>query len=228
MLILNLIIKPPNRDEYYIDVPDFPPVQKVNVKVGKNEVTSVFDKVNYNYHWRYMPLTIEELKGGISSNVRYNNIPVSITLQNTSMIVNKLIGEGEVITAGGYFAPKRWETDSGHDIEYLTIFRKLRDYCVAHAILFTDVGVSDTADVVLNKGGAEAQVMIYSTVSGLKELKISPNTKMFVLFIDEETRLNFMQKLYESYGKNAEVLKMGISYGYIKLLDAVDLSQLVF
>ena len=77
VVLLNLVLKPPNRDEYYIDVPEFPPSKKDQVKVQASDIVSVFDKVNYYYHWKYMPLTAEEVRSGIGNNIRINSMPDS-------------------------------------------------------------------------------------------------------------------------------------------------------
>ncbi|MDE1804630.1 MAG: hypothetical protein KGH59_02515, partial [Candidatus Micrarchaeota archaeon] len=228
VLLLNVIVKPPNRDEYFIDVPEFQQAKKVDVRVGKAEVESVFDKVNFYYHWKYMPLTLEEIKGGISTNIRYNNIPVSITTQNTATIMAKLILAGEVVNSGSFYAPKRWEAESGHDIEYLSVFRRIRDYCVGHAILFTDIGGNEDVDILLSKGGSQARIIIYSAISGSRMIGLSQEIKTYVVFADEEKMLSFSEKLYSSYGPQAELMKMGVSYGYIRLVSAEALDQIVF
>jgi len=228
VLILNLIIKPPNRDEYYIDVPEFQQVKKVNVKINRSEILNVFDKVNFLYHWKYMPLTLEEIKSGVSNNIRYNNIPVSITMQNAALIMSRLIVDGDIVSSGGYYAPKKWMSDSGYDVEYLSIFRRIRDYCVGHALLFTDVGASEAADITLSKSGAQTHIVIYSSLGTMRNIEVAPNFKTYVIFSDEEKMLGFTEKLYKSYGNQAEMLKIGISYGYIRLVDASNLDQIVF
>jgi len=228
VLILNLIIKPPNRDEYYIDVPEFQQAKKVNVKINRSEILNVFDKVNFLYHWKYMPLTLEEIKSGVSNNIRYNNIPVSITMQNAALIMSRLIVDGEIVSSGGYYAPKKWMSDSGYDVEYLSIFRRIRDYCVGHALLFTDVGASEAADITLSKSGAQTHIVIYSSLGTMRNIEVAPNFKTYVVFADEEKMLGFTEKLYKSYGNQAEMLKIGISYGYIRLVDANNLDQIVF
>ncbi len=228
VIALNLILKSPNRDEYYIDVPDFPPQKKSTVSVGKNDILAIFDKVNYYYHWRNMPLSIEEVKSGIDSNIRYNGMPIAVTVQNANLIMSNLIAQGEVEMAGGYYAPKKFIESSKHDIEYLAVFRKLRDYCISHAILFTEMDSSDIADAVISKSGVQAHVIIYSSISGMRSIRLVNGIKTFIVFIDEETKQSFLEKLYSSYGEEAEMLKIGISYSYIKLVSTNALDQLLF
>lgn len=228
IVILNIIVKPPNRDEYYIDVPEFQQAKKIDVKVNRNEVISVFDKVNFVYHWKYMPLTLEEIKSGISNNIRYNNIPVSITLQNVALVMSKLALDGDIVSSSGYYAPKRWTVESGYSAEYLATFRRIRDYSVGHAILFTDIGASDIADMILSKSGSQARVVIYTSDSKMRKIDASSDQKTYVVFTDEEKLLEFADKLYKSYGSASEMLKIGISYGYVRLIDATNLDQIVF
>ena len=228
VLIMNLIIKAPNKDEYYVDVPEFQQVKKVTVKVNRSEVLSVFDKVDFYYHWKYMPLTLEELKGGVGTNIRYNNIPVSITLQNALAIVSRLVLDGDVVASGNYYAPKKWVEESGYDIEYLSIFRRVRDYCVGHSMLFTEIGTSEKADITLSKSGVQVNALLYSSISGIRDIRASQEARTYIIFADQEKKLQFMERLYSSYGNQSEILKMGLSYGYIHLVDASELDQLIF
>ncbi len=227
IILLNIILQPPNRDDYYIDVPTLPPVKKTPVSIGADIVLGVFDKVNFYYRWRYMPLTAEEVKAGISNNVRVNNVPIAITLQNTVNVMSVLVAKGMLVTSMDYYAPKKWMDDSKHDIEYLVVFRKLRDYCVSHATLFTDLDTNATCDMQVTKSGSQSLVYIYSRGSKLKEMKVTDDSRIFVVFINEEARLAFMDRLYASYGEQAEVLKTGIAYSYIRLIDAEHLDQLI-
>ncbi len=226
IIMLNLLLKAPTRDEYYIDVEELPPVKKATFTASADQIISVFGKVNMMYRWRYMPLTAEEVKNGISSSIRYNNIPVSITLQNAEEVLSYLSEKGLVVSAQGYYAPKSWLPESKHDIEYLAIFRKLRDHCVAHAMLFSDLDESDIADMVITKGGLHAYVIIYSSVSGMKKIPLSATAKWYIVFINAETRMSFQEKLYTATGDEAEALKMGIYYSYIKLVDTEDLDAI--
>ena len=226
IILLNIILRPPTKDEYYIDVPEFQPTSKAKVKTSKESIINTFDSVNYYYHWKYMPLTAEEVKAGISTNIRDNSMPVSITQQNVLAILNKLLSQGLVVQVGDYYAPKSWISNSRHDIEYLVIFRELRDYFVSHATLFTDLDQSQIADIVVTKRGVQNLIMIYSSSSGMRKISVSPASRIFIIFLNEETRIDFMNKIYASYGDEAEILKMGISYSYIKLVDVSDLDQI--
>ena len=227
VVFLNVILKAPTQDDYFIDVPNFPATKKVKLKTDKNAITGIFDSVNYAYRWRYMPLTAEEVKNGVSSNIRYENVPIAITLQNTTAVLNKLASEGALVACGGYYAPVRWVADSHHDIEYLTIFRKLRDYCVQSAMLFTDLDADQHMDMIITKRGSQAHVIIYSAQSGMKDVALNNAYRIYIVFLSEIQKLDFMGRLYNSYGEDAELLKMGIEYSYIILIDTDNLDQLI-
>lgn len=227
VVLLNLILKPPNRDEYYIDVPVFPPSRREKTRVPKNTLLGVFDKVNYYHRWRYMPLTADEIKLGIGNNIRVNNVPISITMQNADSILATLQQGGDLESASGYYAPSTWVEASGHSIEYLTIFRKLRDYCVTHAILFTDLGSSDVADMLVTKDGKQMSIFIYTGTSPTRRITLSRDSRATIVFLNDESLRSFVDDLYESFGKEAEVLKLGIDYNYLRLVDSDNLDQLV-
>ena len=226
VIVLNRILVAPTVDEYYIDVPDFPPSKRPLINEPPEIVLNVFDIVNYYYHWMHMPLTAEEVKDGISNNVRYGNMPISITLQNTYTILNILVDRGLLVSVDEYYAPKKWIEDSGHDIEYLVAFRRLRDYCVANAILFTELDRSAAADVVITSKGVQSLVFIYSGNMEMKDLRFGYKERIFILFLDDESKMEFLDKLYDSYGEGAEMLKMGIGYGAIHLVDTYSLNEL--
>ena len=79
--------------------------------------------------------------------------------------------------------------------------------------------------IVTNKG-AQNYVTIYSDSPMLSEMEIGSRTKSFIVFIDDEARLRFLDRLYMSYGSNAETLKMAIDYGNVKLIESSDLDEL--
>lgn len=228
IVLLNLLLKPPNRDEYYIDVPDFPPGSREKVKVQRNAVLGIFDKVNYYHGWKYMPLTLDETKLGIANNIRSGNMPVSVTSRNLEMVLASLEQSGEVNAAEGYYAPAAWVDASGHSVEYLAIFRKLRDYCVSHAILFTELDSDENADMLMTKSGRQVSVYIYSQGQRMRKMEVSREARSIIVFINDDAAREFEEKLYASVSKQAEVLKLGLEYSYLKLVDSNNMGQLAF
>ncbi len=229
ILVLNKILVPPNIDRYYINVQEFRHTDRAKVKEPPETILKVFDQVNYYYHWRYMPLTAEEVKSGISGNVRYGNMPIAVTLQNTYTVLNRMMRKGLVVEAADYYAPKGWEEASKHDIEYLVIFRKLRDYSVANAMLFTDIDAYDNVDMMITNKGVQNYVYIYSRLSEnqkLSNIPLSKKHKTFIVFLTDEDRLAFIDRLNISYGEESEILRMSIESLDVRLIDTSDLGQL--
>ncbi len=228
VVLLNLILKPPNRDEYYIDVPEFPPSKREKVRVPKSSVLGIFDKVNYYHRWKYMPLTADEVKMGIGNNIRANNMPISITTQNANSILSRLVSDRSLVGMSDYYAPAAWIEASGHSIEYLITFRKLRDYCVSHAILFTDIDSNDSADMLITRESKQMSIYIYSEGTKMKKMSLSSGSKAAIVFLNDDSVKSFTEKLYAAYGSEAELLKLSIEYNYVKLVDSDHLDQLVF
>lgn len=232
IVALNLVVKAPNRDEYYIDVESLPEAKKVPVKVDKKSIIDIFDKMNFYYRWKYMPMTTDEVRAGISQNLRYGSLPIAITTQNASFILNSLTVQGDLANVGEYYMPVSWITASGHGPEYLTIFRRLRDHCIANAVLFTDLGVSEHEDMVITKNGISSNIIIYTkekkSADMERNINIEKNSRLFLVFLNDIERSEFVDTLHASYGGMAEILKMGIYYGNIKLVDVENLGDMVF
>ena len=84
MLLMIVLVKAPNRDEFYIDVPNLPEEKKIPLKLKPADVVGVFDKLNTQYHWKYMPLSKAEIKYAISTYIKVNNIPVALTYRTST------------------------------------------------------------------------------------------------------------------------------------------------
>ncbi len=220
MLVLVIAVKAPNRDEFFIDVPVLPKPETIEVKLRPAEVLSTFDKLNMYYHWQYMPLSIEEVKNAIRMNIRVGNMPVAITYNNAESVLNELHMSGDVVSCDNLYAPKAWVAASGHDIEYLATFKKLRVWFVTHAYMFTEVNASDSADIVVTVKGERALVIIFSGSSKFKSVPLVPNVQTYLAFINSEKMLEFKDALDSAVGDDAELLKMYIAGGRIRLMDA--------
>ncbi len=214
------LVKAPQRDDFYIDVPNMPEPAKTNIKLKFNELLSVFDKQSAYYHWHYMPLTDSEFKFGIANNVKWQNLPVVLTYNNTDAILDSMVTRGYAVSADGFFAPKAWEQQSKHDIEYLVIFRKLRNYLTSHGQQFSDLDASTEADITTVLGGEKVFIIIYSKTSQfMKNIPIRPPIKTYIAFLDSDRLEDFKKELYTSTSVAAEELKMYIASGNVLLLD---------
>ncbi len=222
MIVLALVtlVRAPNRDEFYIDVPHLPKREATPVKIRAAELVSIFDKMNIYYHWRYMPLNKAELRVGVANNIRFNGMPVNLTYNNLDILLDQLVVHGDVVTTGELYAPKSWITQSGYDLEYLATFKKLRLYMVTHAYVFTDIGSSPVADMVVALHGERAYVVIYSPTSKFKKMPVYKNSKTYLVFLNGDRLDEFRERLYGSPNESNEILKMYVSSGMVTLVDA--------
>ncbi len=220
VLALVTLVRAPNRDEFYIDVPHLPKREATPVKIQAKELVSIFDKLNLYYHWRYMPLSKSELRAGIANNIRYNGMPVNLTYSNLEIILDQLTVHVDVVASGDLYAPKAWLTQSGHDLEYLATFKKLRLYMVTHAYVFTDIDSSPVADMVVAMHGERAYIVIHSPTSRFKNVPVYKNSKTYLAFLNADAMDEFRANLYNSPSKSNEVFKMYISSGIISMVDA--------
>lgn len=222
MLLMIVLVKAPNRDEFYIDVPSLPEATKIPLTLKPADVVGVFDKLNVQYHWKYMPLTKAEIRSAISSYIKVNNISVALTYDNVERIVDMLAVNKYLTAADELFAPPQWVDQSKHDIEYLAVFKKLRIYLVTHAYTFTDLDVSTSADIVATLRSEKKYLVIYSKTSNFQKVPIYTGSRTYLVFLNAYRLEEFKERIYNSTTMEAEELKMYVGAGYLKLVDADD------
>ena len=225
VILMVVLVRAPNRDEFYIDIPSLPEQKKTDIKLKEKEVLLAFDRLNTHYHWRYMPLSSAELKIAISSNIRYNNMPVNLTYSNVESIINQLVASGSVVGADELYAPKAWIKQSGHDIEYLVTFKKLRLYLVTHAYMFTDMDTSSVADIVATLHNERKYIIIDSKGMKFSNIPIYAGSKTCIAFMNSDRLEEFKNRLYKSMTRESETLKVYLSSGVISLVDADNPSE---
>lgn len=219
-IVIVLVVKAPNRDEFYIDIPETSERKETPIKIRASELVSVFDKQNIYYRWRYMPLSVEEVKRAIATNVSVNNIAVSLTYSNVEMLLIQLESAGYLISADGLYAPKSWVQQSGHDIEYLSTFKKLRLYFVSHAYQFNDIDSSDSADIVATAHGERSYIVIYSRTSRFQRLPVFHDSKTYLAFLNGDRLDEFLEYLHSSKGPDVEEIKVYLSAGQLTLINS--------
>jgi len=214
------LVKAPNRDEFYIDVPAMPEPVKARIKLKSQDVMGTFDSLNSYYRWKYMPLSKNEFRFAISNSIRSNSMPVTPTYNNVETMLNELSSKGLVASADGLFAPNAWIAQSKHDIEYLAVFKKLRVYLVGKGLTFTDLDKSDSADITVRAKNESAYLMIYSKTSRFRNVPIYRNGKTYLVFLNSDRLDEFKRELFSSTAREAEQLKLYISSGSVALVDA--------
>ncbi|MDE1871087.1 MAG: hypothetical protein KGI06_02495 [Candidatus Micrarchaeota archaeon] len=220
MLVMIIFVKAPYRDEFYIDVPHLPEEKKTQVQLKATDIVNVFDRLNTSYRWKYMPLSKTEVRSAIASYIKYNSIPVSLTYSNVEQIIGQLTVKKYLVSADELYAPVEWVTGSGHDIEYLSTFKKLRIFLVTHAFIFTDIDISKESDVVATLHGERKYIVLYSKTSKFQNIPIYPDWKTYIVFLNNYRLEEFRNNLYVSTTFEAEELKMYMAADHVRLIDA--------
>ncbi len=219
-LIIVTVVKAPNRDEFYIDIPAMIEQKKLPITIKAADLAGVFEKQNNYFRWRYMPLSVDEIRQAILSNIRFNNMSVNLTYSNVEVLLTEMLTHGYVVSADNLYAPKTWVTDSGHDIEYLATFRKLRGYFVSHAYQATDIDTNDKADMVVTIHNERVYIVIYSKTSKFQKVPIFPDAKTGIAFLNTDKLGEFDQYLHTSTAPETEELRMYISAGQVIIINA--------
>lgn len=94
-VVIAFYVKRPEKQMFSLDIPDFPPVSAVKIPMESQKVLAVFEKVNKDYSWKNMPLTLSEIKKGIEE-LSYGGKKIIIGEYNLEMILDKLIARGLV------------------------------------------------------------------------------------------------------------------------------------
>ncbi len=219
-LVIITVVKAPNRDEFYIDVPTVREQNPTPIKIIASELVAVFDKQNVYYRWKYMPLNVEEARQAIANNIKASGMAVSLTYSNVELLLAQLSTAGFLVSADSLYAPKAWVTKSGHDIEYLATFKKLRLFFVSHAYQFNDIDGSDKADIVATIHGERVYIVIYSRTSKFQKMPIFADSRTYLAFLNADKRDEFLMYLRNSTGPSTEEIKMYTSAGQLTLIDA--------
>jgi hypothetical protein len=218
--LMALLVKAPNRDDFFIDIPTMSEQKRVPIKLTPQQMMDVFDRQNAYFSWKFMPLSKSELKAAISNNIKSGGASVNLTLQNIEVLLEQLVGNGTLVTVDNLYAPKYWIEKSGYDIEYLATFKKLRIYFVANGYVFTEIGASSTADIIATRVNERKYINIYSKTSKFVKLPVYRDSKVYLAFLNSYAMEGFESKLYAVKDETTMKLKMFIDAGQLRLVDA--------
>ena len=211
-----LALRRPEKPFYTIDVPDFPPMEKVIIPLSKFSILSLFDSVNREYKWSFMPLSAQELKNEMRRKVTYKGVPIMITDYNLEKILNDLIEGGDVVKAVNLYGLKMWEEKSGRSMKYLALFRLLRSFFVNNAVPFTELNSRKDCDMFATVKGEGIYIHIYTDEGAFKRgLALVDSGKNFIVFESRKEMEEILKKLELSYTPTAVILKSEISNGRI-------------
>ncbi|MGC8567820.1 MAG: hypothetical protein ACP5LP_01050 [Candidatus Micrarchaeia archaeon] len=227
VIILLVFVKDPYRDEFYIDYVNLPSPQKIKIKIKPDDIIALFDKMNNYYHWNYMPLSKIDIRNAINSNIKYNGMPIGVTYQNVDKILDDLVVAGYLVKKEDFYIPAEWVKKSGYDITYLATFKKLRLYFMSHAYVFTDLGESSVADIIVNTKIGKIYIQIYSTSSKFKNIISHDDGDTYLTFFNQEEMDDFMDIVYSTSSSEAEKFRVYLSSGKVKLLNADNIQYIL-
>jgi hypothetical protein len=207
-LLLYVLTKRPEAVIYAIDVPDFLPREKEKVKVKKEEFLKLFDKLNQKYRWRYMPITIEELKTICMQELRHAGEPLIVNELNLQFILSQLEEEGKIKKVEDLYMPAEWT--KLYNEKYLAIFRKLRSFFVSRSIHFTELGQSEQSDMEIIYNGEKYFLTFFVSKESLKNLKLIEGCKHILVFLNEQELEDFKQSIFLSSSFQASLLRLAI------------------
>ncbi|MFH0927612.1 MAG: hypothetical protein V1822_03465 [Candidatus Micrarchaeota archaeon] len=221
-------LRRPEKEKFSLDVPDFPPQSSTKIPLSQEKILSVFEQVNKDFHWQMMPLSLEELKGGLRK-VLIEGRPVIIGDYNLERLLQKLEGRGLTGTYSGFWALKSWESSSGFSIRLMCTYRFMRDVFVNNAIKFSKLRAINGCDVKALIGRSEYYFQIYlgegdeATIS--RALQSANISHTWILFEDQEELERFKNKLSSS--SSYLVLKMNVGSKRVRLFTLDEFSKII-
>ena len=213
------VLRRPEVMKYGLDVPDFPPQSTVKIPMKRDTVLQIFNDVNSDFSWQWMPLRIDELKNGFRR-LTYNGKPVLIGDFNLERLLYKLKEEGRVKEELGYWGRVDWEKDSKHTVLYLAIYRIMRNVFVNNAVKFSKLDSITDCDVKAIVGKDEKYFHVMESAPERtihRALATAKKGTTIIVFPTDEERDAFRSSL-ASTSKLAVALKMEMQNGNVMLM----------
>jgi hypothetical protein len=212
--------------KFSLDIPDFPPASHKIVKMNTSDFIDVFEKVNKDYVWNHMPLSIEEIKSGFRK-VNSHGKSIIVGDFNLQRVLEQLEDKGVMEQSLGFFAPVRWAEQSGIKIEVLAMFRYLRNLFVQHAIRFSKLRAVKECDIKFLLGNNSHFIHLYSGDDSLVEnaIKTAAKGDTWILFKDHFELETFKKKMRSSSTLFLS-LKMQVDAQNIKLYSIEQMDEI--
>jgi len=194
-VVIAFYVKRPEKQMFSLDIPDFPPVSAVKIPMESQKVLAVFEKVNKDYSWKNMPLTLSEIKKGIEE-LSYGGKKIIIGEYNLEMILDKLIARGLVKEKNHYYLLSSWVEKSKKSARYLIMFRMLRDMFLENVVSFTGLGKAKDCDIRMEVSGEKIYLHIYEDRKVIQNaLKTVTKGQTILLFDSDEEIKDFKDTL---------------------------------
>jgi len=221
IIIVAVGIKLRRKDKivYNLDIPDFAPVARVKVPVKKSMIISLFNQINKDYGWHYLPITTEELQSALFR-ISYKGRHLNVSEHNIERILDQLVAEKHVKFYDKYFGLTVWEQETGTSIKNFALLRKIRDMFINNVVRFENFAKKTEYDTKIYLGGNEYYVLLFKehpeqtilkTVGPLKDRDI------IIIFENNMIKKQFINSLY-SHDKEVLIFKLELKSERIKLM----------
>ena len=204
---VGFLIRRPERMEYCIDVPDFPPLHSIAIPIKRETIIDMFTTVNKELKWEHTPLSIQDLKSAFKK-ISARGRPVMIGNYNLEHILDKLVQEGQLKNALDYYGLVSWEKEARKSIYTLAMQRALRDLFVVEGVPFIPFGQRTDCDTIVSVGGEKISIHIYEDDSVIpKAVQTAPQGRTVIVFEDEQSMRDFTSRIHSSSETNV-IFKM--------------------
>lgn len=220
------LLRPKEKPLYSINIPDFE-VRKVNkIKIKKEIFINLFNSINRDYNWKYMPLKLNEIKNGFRK-ITYLGRPIIIGDYNLTVILDKLKASDEVKNYLDLYILSSWEEESGHDYKYLALFRKVRDRFINLAIPFTNINERDDCDIFVKSYRGEFKFVLGDGDKLYERIikSLGSKEKVILVFKDNEDKMKFSEKITTTGG--GEGIKIAIINGKLIMISFNEIEKYV-
>jgi hypothetical protein len=204
---VGFLIRRPEKMEYNIDVPDFPPLHSIAIPIKRETILDMFPAVNKELKWEHTPLAIQDLKSAFRK-ISVQGRPVIIGEYNLEHILDKLVEEGQLKKALGYYGLVSWEKEARKSIYTLSMQRALRDLFVVEGVPFIPFGQRTDCDTIVSVGGEKISIHIYEDDSVIYgAVQTAPQGRTVIVFEDEQSMRDFTSRIHSSSETNV-IFKM--------------------
>ncbi|MHA1860411.1 MAG: hypothetical protein ACTSVF_04870, partial [Candidatus Asgardarchaeia archaeon] len=197
VMSIGILLRAKETIKYSIDIPEFEVHRKRKIYVKKEMVKDIFNKVNEDYGWHYMPLYLKEIKLGFRK-IMYMGRPILIGDYNLMAILDKMIESGDVIEEMGLYMLKEWVEKSGFSPRYLAMFRQIRNILINSAMPFSRLGKRKDCDVFSEGQKGKFKIIIWDDERlKLLEKVISKRegAKIVIIFPDPVSKRRFVSEI---------------------------------
>ena len=228
IVLLGIALQRTESPRYFLDVPDFPPQRRERVPLQKYGLIGIFESTNVEYRWKFMPLTIQEIKANVRKKLRSQGRPIMISDYNLEKLLSQLIASGEVFKDSGLYGLTSWLSQSGKTARFLSVFRLLRNFLITNAVMFTEVGARPECDTLINYRGETSYIQVFEGDDAIRRaIGTAKHGRNYVVFASRDDQRDFERKLATSSTRIAVALKMEMDNRQIHLVSVESLGKII-